>query len=103
MAVVAPPLAFVDYFPIRTFVDRAEWASAGLAGGFTSWYRTVAGNRRVGGHPWSQHLVGLAADRSPASASFRSKARAAGLIAIYEGSHDHIQAWPAGTLERVYA
>jgi len=96
-------VVYVDYFPIRSFVDRASWAASGLRGGFTSWYRTVDGNRAVGGHPWSQHLVGLAADHAPASASFRSKARAAGLIAIYEGDHDHIQAWPAGTLERVYA
>lgn len=103
MAVLAPPSQYVAYFPISDFVRRASWASSGLRGGFTSWYRTVDSNRRVGGHPWSQHLVGLAADRSPASASFRSKARAAGLIAVYEGDHDHVQAWQAGTLERLYA
>jgi len=93
----------VAYFPIGEFVKRATWASSGLGGGWTSWYRTVAHNRAEGGHPWSQHLVGLAADHAPASASFRSKARAAGLIVVYEGDHDHVQAWQAGTLERLYA
>ena len=103
MAVVAPPGIFFQYFPVREFISRASYAGQDVPGQWTSFYRTVQGNRNAGGHPWSQHLVGLAADHSPASAAFRARARRAGLIAIDEGRHDHIQGWPAGTLERLFA
>ncbi len=102
MAVRAPPAAFLQYFPIREFISRAGYAGAGTPGQWTSFYRTVPENSAVGGHPWSQHLVGLAADHTPSSARFRSRAREAGLIVVNEGTHDHIQGWRAGTLERLF-
>lgn len=103
MAIESPPSIYWQYFPINDFIARASYAGTGIPGNWTSFWRSVSSNRSVGGHPWSQHLVGLAADHSPASRAFRYRARRAGLIAIDEGSHDHIQGWPPGTLERLYA
>ncbi len=103
MAVVGPPRWAYQYFPVNDFVSRASYAGAGTPGQWSSFYRDPAANRRVGGHPWSQHLVGLAADHAPPSARFRARAREAGLVVVNEGTHDHIQGWRAGTLERLFA
>ncbi len=61
----------------------------------TSWYRTPERNVIVGGHPQSRHLLGLAVDvvvddarRVPA---LLDDARRAGLTAVDEGDHVHIQ------------
>ena len=66
----------------------------------TSYWRDPGTNRLVGGHPDSQHLVGLGldlqyADRSAALADV-SRFASLGLVAVDEGTHVHIQAWPAG-------
>lgn len=61
----------------------------------TSWYRTQNRNRAVGGHPQSKHLQGLAVDLVPDDTSSKhaiiADASAAGLLAIDEGDHIHIQ------------
>ena len=70
-----------------------------------SWWRGIAHNRSVGGHPYSQHLLGTAADFVPArgwtNPELVAAARRAGLIAIDEGDHVHLQLHPAGTLDDV--
>ena len=101
MAVEGPPQVFWRWFPVGEFISRASYAGDGDPGRWSSFWRTVGHNRAVGGDRWSQHLVGLAADHSPASSAFRDRARRAGLIAVEYPTHDHIQAWEKGTLERL--
>lgn len=69
----------------------------------TSWWRTPEHNRAVGGHPESQHLVGLAFDLvAPPLAMHRiaQRARDVGLVAVNEGDHVHLQALQPGQLAR---
>ncbi len=101
MAVVGPPSWAYQWFPVSGFIQRASRAGSASPGTWTSFYRTPSQNASVGGHPWSQHLVGLAADHAPASRWFRTAAREAGLVVVNEGTHDHVQGWRAGTLERL--
>ncbi len=62
----------------------------------TSWIRSGARNRRVGGNPNSRHLLGLAVDvvldRPADTKVFMSDCRRLGLRAIDEGDHIHVQA-----------
>ena len=110
MSVRVPPERFIAYFPVREFVSRINrgWPAQGRA---TSWWRSVADNVRVGGsgpRPYgngnpnfSQHLVGLAADlTAPNVQRAVDQLRAQGLIAVNEFDHIHVQAWPAGELNR---
>jgi hypothetical protein len=63
----------------------------------TSWYRTSGKNRRVGGHPDSQHLIGLAFDVG--GPNFHRAAvplRQAGFVVVEERDHLHVQALAAG-------
>lgn len=65
----------------------------------SSWWRDVETNRRVGGQPDSQHLLGLALDvTGPADVreGLGIELRGLGLIAIDEFSHLHVQLLPAG-------
>lgn len=57
----------------------------------TSWYRNPRENRDVGGHPESQHLVGLAIDL--VADRF---APGTGLTVLDEGDHFHVQYLPHG-------
>lgn len=81
---------------------RAQWAwnqAPGLI--LTSYYRDPATNRQVGGARLSQHLVAVAGDFAgpPAERQHLAQhARQAGLIAVDEGTHLHLQLFPAGTL-----
>lgn len=99
-----PPAAWLAsaWFPlIVRFYWRALrvfWSFRGLT--VTSWWRSPQANRDVGGDPESQHLFGLAWDIAPASTSLVREARAAGLTAVDEGSHVHMQLFPAGALAR---
>lgn len=63
----------------------------------TSWWRDAATNRAVGGHPDSQHLLGLAFDiASPDLNDLYRRLATTGLVAVREATHVHVQAWPAG-------
>lgn len=67
----------------------------------TSWYRTQADNATVGGHPASQHLIGLAVDVSGRDLEgMASRWEGLGLRVVPYRSHVHLQAWPAGTAAR---
>lgn len=74
----------------------------------TSWFRSPFDNRRVGGDPDSQHLVGLAIDVTPGKGTSRLAIneaaqifQAAGFIAVPEEIHVHVQTFPAGILRQV--
>jgi len=74
----------------------------------TSWYRTPSQNRRVGGSPDSQHLVGLAFDVVPGKGTSRlainEAAQAfarAGFTVVPADRHVHVQTFPAGVLRQV--
>ena len=67
----------------------------------TSWFRDAAHNRSVGGHRESQHLYGLATDWSGDPVALRQMqlfVTEHDLVAIQEGDHLHIQAYPHGVL-----
>lgn len=91
--------------------DSAIREIAADAGGdttITSWYRSLAENRRVGGQPDSQHLVGLALDVVPGKPSFKlaiseasSRFMEAGFVTVPAERHLHVQTFPAGLLRRV--
>ena len=67
-------------------------------GSVTSWIRSPERNQKVGGHPDSSHLLGLAADVAytpnprPALPTARKRAHRLGLRLVREGDHDHLQA-----------
>ena len=88
----------------RDFRRRFSTAGAGFGGRVTSYIRSVEHNRRVGGHPRSQHLYGLAADIVPLvseRSSLKRAMRAQGLVVIDEGDHVHVQLLRAGQLEHL--
>lgn len=107
-----PPDAL--YEPLRRWIDefvllvRAALTMYTRRGGrvaLTSWWRDIGDNARAGGHSHSQHLLGLALDVVPLApgtpAQLAAAARAAGLVAIVEGDHVHLQKSPAGVWDRV--
>lgn len=61
----------------------------------TSWFRTEARNRDVGGSPDSLHQIGLAVDlifqRESDRASFTQAAKRLGLQCVFEGDHLHVE------------
>jgi len=69
----------------------------------TSWWRSPRANRVAGGARESQHIFALALDLAGTRDQRReimSAARRVGLVAVDEGSHVHVQAFPAGALGR---
>lgn len=65
----------------------------------TSWFRDRARNAEVGGAEYSQHRLGFAFDVVTAEPErFAATARAYGFTAVQEGSHVHLQVFPAGVL-----
>ena len=105
MAARGPPRSLLQsgWQPlIFDFVSRASRAWSAEPGvSLTSFYRDTESNRSVGGSPRSQHLVALAADFAGDRLKLRhlaEHARALGLVAIDEGSHLHLQRFPAGRL-----
>lgn len=96
-----PPWQLVYTYPaVRWFLQAlADTFVPGVSA--SSWYRNPSHNRSVGGAADSQHLLGLAVDLVGdrwALASAERMARAAGLTPVYEGSHLHVQLFPAGYL-----
>jgi len=101
----APPASLLRsaWLPIiRIFVRRA--IPLLRAGTLTSWFRTPAMNRAVGGDPDSQHLFAIAWDIIPGFPGLiTDEARESGLIAVPTGSpvqFVHVQLFPAGMLAR---
>jgi len=109
--------------PTLVFFDRlfpgiwTQWAAAAVAalqevdaGGvgetiLTSWFRSPLENRRAGGHPDSQHLVGLAFDLVPGKgASVLAINEAAQIFArqgfsvVPASTHLHVQTFPPDIL-----
>lgn len=82
-------------------VLRADVQQAidGTGARISSWWRSVAHNRSVGGHADSQHLLGWAVDVAPVSArveqAIRSRARFRWVV-VRESDHVHVQIFPAG-------
>lgn len=108
MPAEAPPLSVLwqvhDRVPgIWTdFVNRVVDSAAAVQPGdglvITSWWRDPGTNRRVGGHPESQHLAGLALDVSgPGWQRFGQRARANFTVVEY-ATHVHLQYWGPGVL-----
>ncbi len=105
----APPPAIVwELERAVPGVYLAFWSAlirsfAGIPVEVTSYWRGPDHNRRVGGHPDSQHLVGLGIDvRVPLARKGEALGRlsAQGLYASDGGSYLHVQAWPAGVARR---
>lgn len=100
MALTAPPFATRDTQEFQRLLTLA-WQYAGQPRvSYSSWYRTPYDNARVGGHPNSQHLTGLAVDVPTRTASagarnFVAMAQRVGLVVIDEGDHWHIQRYAA--------
>lgn len=101
MSCQPPPFAFYN-FALLSFHARAEAASQGFDLACTSWWRTPLENARVGGDPFSQHLVGWAVDAAgPDMQQFSKQARMTGLTTVLEADHVHVQLFPAGVLRRL--
>lgn len=70
----------------------------GHGGSVTSWIRSEKRNRDVGGAPGSLHTYGLAVDVVFDDVTDKLRAmiqfRRAGLYALQESDHVHVQAWP---------
>ena len=117
MSVVGPP-AFIAASAFRPFlfefvravrsIDLRPVTAVGVSRvDATSWWRGIEENRRVGGDPFSQHLVGLAVDVALVQNTARGRsaliasAARAGLRGVDERDHVHLQLWPAGQLRRL--
>ena len=100
MIQVPPPEIIRALFPqLVQFVGRVGAARVTPDLYLTSWYRDVERNRRVGGHPQSQHRLGLAIDVGGPARDLEfwlEEIRSVGLIGVNEGSHAHVQLLPAG-------
>ncbi len=74
----------------------------------TSWWRSPNENKRVGGHPDSQHLVGLAFDVIPGKGTSAlaineaaQRFRQFGFTVDPAATHVHVQTFPPGVLRQV--
>jgi len=103
VSVRVPPSWLLAWPPVGDFLARVRRVEADATP--SSWWRSVAENAGVGGHPYSQHLLATAADfvaaRGWTNEELAAAARRAGLIAIDEGDHVHLQLFPAGTLDSI--
>jgi Peptidase M15 len=87
------------------FLDAAYDLCQKYRASTTSWFRTDAHNKAVGGVPHSPHRFGLAVDvtyDTPLTADqktmFIEDAKRLGIFVLPEGDHDHLQPadWKAG-------
>jgi len=105
--VIPPPeLLATAWFP---FILNFYWRVFGVFNqfpgqvGVSSWFRTPEQNRLATGSAESQHLFGLAMDLVSARDGLESvaaAARRAGLVAVPERDHVHVQLFPKGVLAR---
>ena len=79
------------------FFNAVWWAYQQEPFTVTSWWRSASKNREVGGHPDSQHLVGMAIDATKGSADVL---RRAGFTVVEYRNHVHAQVWPSGLARR---
>lgn len=103
MALIAPPndIVIANFANLVDFLQRASLALQAIGGPYrvTSWYRDPRVNVKVGGEPFSQHLIGTALDIVPDDgdrAHLVEHAQDAGIIGIDEGTHVHLQLFAAG-------
>lgn len=77
------------------FLDKAQSACVLYSGSISSWVRSEAHNHRVGGHPRSMHLCGLAVDvvldNQEDADDFIAFCVRLGLMAINYDDHIHVQ------------
>ena len=83
---------------LHQFAYRLQTLAVEFNYSVTSWFRSKARNKDVGGNAESFHLSGLGADCVLDSAddkpAFMKRARRLGLDAIDEGDHIHLE--PSG-------
>lgn len=102
MTVKAPPW-ILHHGAHVFFGGTLMHAAEGLDLELTSYWRSREENDLVGGHPWSQHLVGWAIDViGPDTEIFAERVRFAGLVPVHEIDHLHVQLLPAGALEALF-
>lgn len=112
MAINPPPQAIIDRLhpELSEFLSqladgvRVFWSGGGGRIHPTSWWRSVGVNAHVGGHPESQHLLGLAADLAVEPEELEQLAQALrrfGLVAVVFERHVHVQYHPAGFLRAI--
>lgn len=94
-----PPAILQAVLPdLRAFIDHLVRIRYPSDVAITSWYRDADHNRAVGGHPFSQHLIGLAFDLHTSDpVGLAGAMRLAGLQAFPDARHVHVQFRPAGT------
>lgn len=104
MTVEVPPFEILRALaPLHSdFIHRVLHAAAFFPDARpSSWWRATISNADVGGDPFSQHLLGLGLDVEVQDRTkFAQAARRAGLVAVDEGTHVHLQAFQAGVIPR---
>ncbi len=103
MSVRIPPERIIRALiqELVAFLTALQGLRVGPSIRISSWWRDPVTNRRVGGHPQSQHLLGLAIDLVGEERELGEILRQTldfplGIQAIRETSHVHIQWLPAG-------
>lgn len=94
-----PPSIIAQRRPeLEAFIGRVVRIRFPADAALASWWRSLARNASVGGAPDSQHLIGTALDLTTRSLPLLlDEARRVGLVAIDEGTHAHLQLFPAGS------
>jgi len=106
VSVRAPPISVIRALlqELIRFLTALSRLRVGPSIRISSWWRDPVTNRRVGGHPDSQHLLGLALDLVGEELELRQllvDVRAVGLVAVMESTHLHVQLLPAGVARAI--
>ena len=88
-ALIKAVVVFAILLAVWTLVQRLRVSLAGLK--VTSWLRTPARNRAVGGVPSSRHLLGLAFDVLPVAGAYTALRGMGFAKVINEGDHIHVE------------